>query len=56
MTARVRRVTARDEAADIIASVRDFWYPLPVPAGMELDAIPSDLLRRVADERLMVTT
>jgi hypothetical protein len=45
--------SARDRAADHIQTVRDFWYPVCVPVGFELDAIPSDLLRELADERRM---
>jgi hypothetical protein len=44
--------TARDRAAAHIDSVRDIWSNT-VPATWLLDAIPSDLLREVADERRM---
>lgn len=45
--------TARDRAADIIQSVRNAWYPVPTPPSIELDALPSDLLQELHDERLM---
>jgi hypothetical protein len=45
---------AIDEAADIIDSVRATYAPIPyVPARFLLDAIPNELLRRMADERDM---
>ena len=44
-------MTAREQAIAHIQAVRDSWYPTPIPAGVELDAIPCELLHRVADER-----
>lgn len=46
-------MSARDDAIRIIQSVRDQWPLLPITPGEELDAIPSELLHRVADERRM---
>jgi hypothetical protein len=45
--------TAREEAIAYIQAVRDFWYPTQATPGMELDDLPADLLRRLADERRM---
>jgi hypothetical protein len=48
-----QRRSARDRAADHMQAVRDSWWPTPVLPSEELDAIPSDLLRELADERRM---
>jgi hypothetical protein len=45
--------SARDQIADHIQTVRDFWYPLAPPVSFELDAIPTDLLAALHDERRM---
>jgi hypothetical protein len=45
--------TARAEAIANIQVTRDFWWPTPTTPGMELDDLPADLLRRLADERRM---
>jgi hypothetical protein len=44
---------ALEQAAEVMQSVRDAWYPLkPTPAD-ELRAIPTDVLRDLANEGRM---
>jgi len=47
-------MTAHDEAIIRMQSVQDDYGRVPVPLGVYLDALPSDLLHRVADERILV--
>jgi hypothetical protein len=48
--------SARDRATDIIQTVRNAWWPTPVPASELIDALAAhgDLLQELHDEQLMV--